>query len=370
MATESPKQSPQNPRVAIVAVNWNDWRETLECLESVRRLDYPDYLMIVVDNDSQDDSLARMQEWARRREGYRLVEYPEATARAGGEAVREQGLAATLPANRAVLIRGAVNSGATGGGNLGIEYALRREQPADYVLLLDNDAKVEKDTLTHLVGLDRKEDAGIIGGAVVDAETGQFQYAERTTLLRWFFNPLVKADLPLPGEEVDYWPSVGVSGGAMLIRREVLNAIYATTGRYMWTELFMDGWEFELCYRSSLLGYRSFVTRKGFVRHKGERICGNLFSSRRYYYRSRNRVALAADFLPFYWRPLFHFWHLVLILGRVLKMLKYRRPDVASAIICGLWDGYKGVRGKWKKHDDQDGVRGTLSPTIPKSSVP
>lgn len=349
--------------MAIVAVNWNGWRDTLECMESVRHLDYPDYLMIVVDNGSRDDSLVRMREWAQEKECYLLVEYPEAAARAGGEAVQEQALAATSPADRAVLIRSAVNSGPTGGGNLGIEYALRREQPADYVFLLDNDAKVEKHTLTHLVELDHKENAGIIGGAVVDAQTGKMQFAERTTLLRWFLAPFVRADLPLPGKEVDYWASAGVSGPAMLMRRDVLDAVHTATGRYLAGELFMDGWEFEFCHQSSLAGYRSFVTRRGFVWHKGERFTRCRLSSNRYYYHTRNRIELAEDFLPLHWRLLFYFCNLPLTFGRILKALKHGKPDVARAIVRGMIDGHEGVRGKWKQHDDREGVQETLDPT-------
>jgi GT2 family glycosyltransferase len=141
--SEYPKDSKDLPFVVIVSVNWNGWRDTLECLESVRRLDYPNYLMIVVDNASRDDSLARIREWAEKKEGYLLVEYPETVARAGGEVVQEQALTAALPASRAVLIRSAVNAAITGGGNLAIEYALRRDQPVDYVFMLENDAKAE-----------------------------------------------------------------------------------------------------------------------------------------------------------------------------------------------------------------------------------
>lgn len=354
MATESPRQSSHSPRVAIVAVNWNGWRDTLECLESVRCLEYPDYFMVVVDNGSQDDSLARIQEWACGREGYRLVEYPEATARAGGEVGQEQALAETLPANRAVLIASVVNSGPTGGGNLGIEYSLRREQAADCVFLLDNDAQVEKDTLTQLVGFGRKENAGIMGGAIMDMESHRLQYAERTTLLRWFFNPLVKADLPIPGEEIECWSSAGVSGGAMLIRREVLDALYAATGRYLAGEMFMDDWEFELCHRSSLLGYRSFVTRKGFVRHKGERVTRRALSTKRYYYTTRNHMLLAGDFLPLPWRALFYLYSPALGFARILKALRHGQPDVARAIVRGMTDAYKGVKGKWKQHPDRE----------------
>ena len=239
--SEYPKDSKDLPFVVIVSVNWNGWRDTLECLESVRRLDYPNYLMIVVDNASRDDSLARIREWAEKKEGYLLVEYPETVARAGGEVVQEQALTAALPASRAVLIRSAVNAAITGGGNLAIEYALRRDQPVDYVFMLENDAKAEKRTLSHLVEVARKENAGIVGGVILDWKTGQIQYAERTTLLRWFFRPLVNYDLPLPAKEVDYWPSAGVSGPSMLIRRDVLDTLYASIGHHIPSDLFRGG---------------------------------------------------------------------------------------------------------------------------------
>ena len=351
------------PFVVIVSVNWNGWRDTVECLESVRRLDYPNYLMIVVDNASRDDSLARIREWAEKRKGYLLVEYPETVARAGGEVVQEQALTAALPASRAVLIRSSVNIALTGGANLAIDYALRRDQPVDYVFLLDNDAKAEKHTLTHLVEVARKENAGIVGGVILDWKTGQIQYAERTTLLRWFFCPLVKADLPLPAKEVDYWPSAGVSGGAMLIRRDVLDTLYAATAHHIPSDLFGHGWEFELCYRSSLAGYRSFVTRGGFVWHKG-RFTRRPLSPRRDYYFVRNRMEMANAFLPFGWRVLFHICNLPFTLARILRALWYRRPDVIRASVGGLIDGYKGVKGKWKHHEDREGVQATFSPRV------
>ena len=362
--SELPNDAKGLPFVVIVSVNWNGWRDTLECLESVQRLDYPNYLMIVVDNASRDESLARIREWAEKREGYLLVEYPETVARAGGEVVQEQALAAALPASRAVLIRSSVNMAITGGGNLAIEYALRRDQPVDYVFMLDNDAMAEKHTLTHLVEVARKENAGIVGGVILDWKTGQIQYAERTTLLRWFFWPLVKYDLPLPAKEVDYWPSAGVSGGAMLIRRDVLDTLYASIGHHIPSDLFRGSWEFELCYRSSLAGYRSFVSRGGFVWHKGERFARSPVSAKRDYYFVRSRVELADAFLPFGWRVLFHICNLPLTLYGALKALRCRRPDVARAIVGGLMDGYKGVKGRWKQDDDREGVPATFSPRV------
>ena len=370
MATESPKQSPPNPRVAIVALNWNGWRDTLECLESVRHLEYPDFLMIVVDNGSQDDSIGRIKEWALERDGYLLVEYSEATARAGGEVVQEQSLAATLPANRAVLIRSPENYGRTGGVNIGVRYALLRNPSADAVFLLDNDAEVDRDCIKALVEVGKRENAGIVGGLTYDRETKLLQYALRSTLLRFFFSPLVRSDLPLPEESVDCWQSANVAGPAMLIQREVLERIYSARGCYLMDAIFMDGEEFEFCYRSILAGYRSIVTRKGFVWHKGERFARRALSTKRYYYTTRNHMLLAGDFLPLLWWVLFHLYNLPLGFVRILKVLKTGRPDVARAILCGMIDGYKGVKGKWKQHDDREGVQETLSPTISKSSVP
>jgi hypothetical protein len=67
----------KSPLVAISVLNWNGWQDTLECLRSIRALDYPHYLMIVVDNGSRNDSVARIKEWAMRNFGdlHIIVEY-------------------------------------------------------------------------------------------------------------------------------------------------------------------------------------------------------------------------------------------------------------------------------------------------------
>lgn len=57
-----------HPSVAIVLLNWNRWQLTLACLESVFRLDYPDFRVIVCDNDSSDDSMQRVRDWAKGRQ--------------------------------------------------------------------------------------------------------------------------------------------------------------------------------------------------------------------------------------------------------------------------------------------------------------
>lgn len=104
-----------SPPVAVIVLNWNGWRDTLVCLESLTRLDYSDAELIVVDNGSTDESVARIRE-----------AYPS---------VR--------------LIEAGANLGFSGGCNLGIRDALGRG--FQYVWLLNNDAKADPHALSALV---------------------------------------------------------------------------------------------------------------------------------------------------------------------------------------------------------------------------
>ncbi|MEN6330124.1 MAG: glycosyltransferase, partial [Methanobacterium sp.] len=50
------------PRVTVIILNWNGWGDTVECLESLYRVAYPCLDVVVVDNASEDESLARIRE--------------------------------------------------------------------------------------------------------------------------------------------------------------------------------------------------------------------------------------------------------------------------------------------------------------------
>jgi GT2 family glycosyltransferase len=44
------------PKVCIIILNWNGLEDTTECLESLKKITYPNYEAIVVDNGSQEDA--------------------------------------------------------------------------------------------------------------------------------------------------------------------------------------------------------------------------------------------------------------------------------------------------------------------------
>lgn len=113
------------PAVFIILVNWNGWQDTVECLESVKQLSYPNYKIIVVDNNSSDGSVEEIRK-----------RFPDI-----------------------ILIESERNRGFAGGNNLGITYALYHE--ADYVWLLNNDTVVDRQALSALVS--RMQEAPRIG---------------------------------------------------------------------------------------------------------------------------------------------------------------------------------------------------------------
>jgi len=102
-------------KVAIIILNWLGWRDTIECLSSLKKLDYPNYRLVVVDNASSDDSVAQIQS-----------AYPD------------------IP-----IIVNKRNLGFGSGCNVAIRQAL--QDGTDFVWLLNNDTIADPRALTALV---------------------------------------------------------------------------------------------------------------------------------------------------------------------------------------------------------------------------
>ena len=116
--------------IAIIVLNYNKKPDLMEALESIYESDYPNFKVVVVDNDSTDGS---------------------------ADAVADQ-----FP--QAHLIRNPENSGVSKGRNTGWRYADENYE-FDYVIFLDDDTVVTKDFLSKLVEAYRKHpEAGVLAG--------------------------------------------------------------------------------------------------------------------------------------------------------------------------------------------------------------
>lgn len=103
------------PLVVVIVLNWNNLSDTFECVESVRRSDYANCTVWVVDNDSDEDPTPELG-----------AKYPD---------VR--------------VLRTTRNLGYAGGNNVGVRSAI--DHGAAFVLLLNNDAIVASDCVRRLV---------------------------------------------------------------------------------------------------------------------------------------------------------------------------------------------------------------------------
>ena len=210
--------------VYIILLNWHGWRDTIACLDSLVSLDYNDYRVLVVDNGSTDDSVARIR-----------AAHPE------------------VP-----IIETGRNLGFSGGCNVGIRRAL--EDGADYVWLLNNDTTVDPQALTAMVAvaeadpgvgavgsvlyyLDSPKDIQAWGGGRVCFWTGRSRH-----LLH-----------PVPGARLHY-----LTAASTLLRRRALEEV----GLLDENTFFMYWEDTDFSFRLRKAGWRLAVADQSIVLHR------------------------------------------------------------------------------------------------------
>jgi GT2 family glycosyltransferase len=180
-----------SPRVAAVVLAYNGCEVTLQALASLRRMRYPSWELVVVDNGSTDGSAAA--------------------------------IGAAFPDVR--VLRTEVNRGPAGGANLGIGWAL--DAGFDYVLVLNNDIEVDPEMLGEMVRLAESDPAiGCVGPKAyyhgdpqrIWSAGGTIRFREAVTWER--------GQRQLDAGQLDADAEVGyVNGCAVLVRRECFERV-------------------------------------------------------------------------------------------------------------------------------------------------
>ena len=208
------------PRVVIIILVWNDYLNTKQCLESLAKIDYKNMEIVIVDNNSSTDCMAKLQ-----------AEYKNLTYLLNDE-----------------------NYGYAEGNNIGIRYALN--YGAEYVLILNNDVIIKnKDLLSEMIScFEKNAGLGILGPKVMQYD-GREGYRAYTYDVYFF----VKVKKRLFREDFknvhltdahDLIIRLWVPGSAIMFSRAMLS----TVGMFN-SEFFMFAEENDLCIRAVKLGF-------------------------------------------------------------------------------------------------------------------
>lgn len=228
-----------NPSVFVVVLNWRGWRDTLECVQSLKESYYPNLSIIVVDNDSQDESVGQIRE-----------AHPSIT-----------------------LLETDNNLGFAVGNNVGIRHALA--ESADYVFVLNNDTSLAPDCISRLVEFaEQNPAAALLGPKIYDAGTHiyrQWSVKKRLSFwsILWVLSPLRRLVYNTEFFRGFFYTSdqatqvYGIPGSAMFFRAEAVARIELLDER---TFLYWE--EFIVAEKLHRLGLPTYVVPQAVIWHK------------------------------------------------------------------------------------------------------
>ena len=331
------------PEVVILVLNWNGWRDTVECLESLQRLSYPNYRMVLIDNNSTDGSMDKIKAWAKGE--YRVeskflvsstankpvywIQYDRSTAEAGGLSALEAELEEFPHNSQAVLIQTGANLGFAGGNNVGIRYAMK--QASDYVWLLNNDTVAEKDALTEMVKLAKSNmRIGMVGSKLLYYRIPTtIQAAGGGKIIPWLgINKHIGAGQKDNGQwdrifEPDY-----ICGASMLIGLDVVSKVGLLDEGYF---LYVEDMDWSERVRRSGLVLKYCPTSR--IWHKEGSTIG-FRSPKAEYYSTKNCLVFFRKYYP----RSFGIGALVSLSGKIVKRIKRRQPQNIRAIIRACYE--------------------------------
>lgn len=259
-------------KVYIILLNYNGWKDTLECLESILKNNYDNHQIIVVDNNSPDNSMSNLINWSNGTQEIvyshdsKLINLSQPSSVKPLEKVfytndeislnnileKEKNLN-----NPIIFIQSGKNEGFASGNNVAIKYALEKSD-FEYVWLLNNDTVIESNALTSLVDYASSNDFGIVGSKL-------FNYYDSDTVQAYggHINKFFGTSTHITKEEdlisnLDY-----VVGASFLINKKVIDKIGLLPEDYF---LFYE--ETDYCFNAKNSGFKIGVDVNSIVYHK------------------------------------------------------------------------------------------------------
>ncbi|MBI3092971.1 MAG: glycosyltransferase family 2 protein [Candidatus Levybacteria bacterium] len=261
--------------IAIVLLNFNGEKDTIECLKSIKKLETDGFalLTIVVDNGSEKKFRVQSSE-------FRVGELK--------------------------IIHNDKNLGFSGGNNVGIRYAFKKN--ADYILILNNDTVVDKSLVLELLKLAQSDESiGIVVPKIYFAKGFEFhkdRYNESEQgRVIWYAGGIMDwknvIGVHRGVDEVDRGQYEKVietdfaSGCCMFVKREVFERVGMFDEKY-----FLYYEDNDLSQRAKREGFKIIYSPKAVLWHKNAGSAGGSGSSLQDYYITRNRLLFGMRYVP------------------------------------------------------------------------
>ena len=294
-----------HPLVSIITVNYNHSEVTCDLIESLNKITYPNIEIIVVDNDSPDDSPLDIKS-----------RFPNV-----------------------IMTASPINYGFAAGNNYGIMKARGK-----YVLLINNDTVVTKNFLEPLV--DKMEADPTIGALSPKIRyfhtPDTIQYAGATAYnLRTMRNRAIGFGEVDKGQFEEDRETAYAHGAAMMIPIDVIKKIGMMSYAY-----FLYYEEADWCYRIRKAGYKIFYVHNSLIFHK-ESIATGKQSPLKIFYQTRNRIVFLRRNVQgkeFYISIIYMI--LIAIPKNTISFILKRRFDLLKAFYKGIFWNINNISSK------------------------
>jgi len=295
-----------SPSVYTIILNYNNYSDTRETIESVLSLEYGANSVLLVENSSDITIIQKIR-----------TQFPYLT-----------------------IIENKKNLGYAGGNNVGIQKAVA--SGADYIFLLNNDVRLEKDVLKKCISaMEKIPDCGACQPIIVTSENPEKIWSAGTQL--YFGYPrLFRKGAKLQRNGIIPSP-FGLVGCAILFRRTALEQ----TGLFN-ESLFLLHEETDWCIRAKKLGYSLIIISNAIVYHKISATIG-MFSKIYLYYIGRNWLLVGKkNFSFFYYLYILGTEFLIRFPYYLYYALKKGRTGMIKFYLKGIFDGILGIAGEAK----------------------
>ena len=291
--------------ITVVIPNYNGMKYLPECMTSLceRQENAPEYEVLIIDNASADGS----------------VEYLEK------EWCRKSGV-------RVSLIPMSENTGFCHAVNLGI-----RKAQSPYVILLNNDTKVEPGFLRGLYDAIREDERIFSVSAKMlmwDKPELIDDAGDRYCVLGWAYS----RGKGRPADKYEKNVSVfSACGGAAIYRRSVFEEIgYFDENHFAYLE------DLDIGYRARIYGYENRYEPAAAVLHYGSASTGSRYNMRKTELSSANNVCVIGKNMPlFQWILNLPFF----LLGFGIKFLFFCKKRMGKLYLKGLAEGWNRTVG-------------------------